>query len=1035
MRVRVSIILVMPLSLVAGLLSAQKNTGPTGSPQSQSQSPSGGSSAPAQGITWPSSVWESLTDLKKQEESLEISPKDLLKKREKSVKISPEGLTLPLLCYSLDVTTGSLSTPPFVFRQVDRILGMEGSCIATANAKKPLLANGFIGVAIDARHVPTGRMRSFNLTLTTAAGQPINLYPVRPSAGASSAGNPTSGQTTSSAGGNTPHETAKQILPITPPPPLPTWGKIYYLIWPQALAGDVIPTVNVSLAYTPPVPGSPWQINTVYPEGSIVSPPDSKPLLTCPIDKKPPPPVPTFTGHYFVASSGGISSESANPPPVFCVQGIQDGTVWWVDSGTSTPTNAPTTSDSQSQGAAQPSKGAAPATINNWTSRQPYVATTVVYSPVTSHYYVAQNSGTSGDVSPFSNEKLTPDGTNLSWMVFGRNPPPVGATPTEWDQQTGYQDGQAVYDSDSQLYFVAVIAKGNSYGTPGQDNPFTDYLKSYQVSDPDPAATGSTPVHWLDVGSTAPVIQQPLKMATPLRDINTPYKPGDVVFDPASGHFFTAIYKGRSSNDPSLVLAANQHSPFSDGKPTDLAVAAILEDFLDVKGNTSFEWMSMANSDAVQACANKPPYPEWSDGAKYQINYCIRDLESAMIFQLRNVAQNGDSARQDSSLVPAVPANFSYAVWIAQYLATTIQEQFVGPPGQTLTGTWKPKVDPNADPSCTNQNNEKYPDLRGSAAFRNNDCAQETISEAIFQLSIDSNDLVSPLRRVILTAHRALSEEISFQERFRDQKHGVDDLTWNTPPIGPCKKPADPDHPYDQDYCVNISNPSTQFQLETTGSTGPFTPYPQITDFQDTSVELFVVGGRSIDPVQWEDIGTSAPSLVSGGEPADQTVEQSYTLTQVHPKYYFDLSTGLVASTTHNHTFGWATNAPGIYTPIQTASNPVIDAVLFFTVYWPKLPMDAESPWRWKDAVPAPTLGMSFTSPTSNFYIGLSSEVRRNVQFVFGLSTAEPQYLSSTSVSATNMGSPQTAQRFTRGGFLGFSLNVSGFIQTVLGGK
>jgi hypothetical protein len=165
-------------------------------------------------------------------------------------------------------------------------------------------------------------------------------------------------------------------------------------------------------------------------------------------------------------------------------------------------------------------------------------------------------------------------------------------------------------------------------------------------------------------------------------------------------------------------------------------------------------------------------------------------------------------------------------------------------------------------------------------------------------------------------------------------------------------------------------------------------------------------------------------------------VAQAYTLTQVHSLYYFNISTAVVVSSIRSRAFGWATNAPGIYTPIQVSSNPIVDPVVFLTAYWPKHPMDAESPWSKNNLLPAPVLGFSMTSPTSNFYLGLSSEIRRNIQVVFGASTAEPQRLSSTSFSSSNMGTPPTAQKFTMGGFVGISLNISGLIQgAIQGGK
>jgi hypothetical protein len=1007
LRIRLIVVLVVAaLPATVPLAAQQKNASQPGSPQNQSQNQSAGGSAPAQGITWPRSAWESLTDIDKQAGFQRVPFKD-----------HPRYL----LCYSLDVTTGSLSTPPFVFRQVDQIAGMTQRCINTADAKKPLLARGFLGVAIDARHVPTGRMRSFNLTLTTAAGQPINLYPVRPSAGASSAGS-TSAPTTSGGGAG------KSLAPTPPPPPTPTWGKIYYLIWPQELGGDVIPTVTVSLAYTPPVPGSPWQLNTVYPEGSIVTP-STKQITTC--SDKDDNSGPKLSGHYFVASRGGISASNDENHPRFCVQGIKDGTVLWVDAGTSLPTDAPTAPNSTAQGGAQKS------TISTWAKGAPYDYGAVVYSPVTSHYYVAtqQTTGTSGNVAPFSPAKTIPDGGDLSWAVFGSNPPPVGDPPPEWSPNPFYHDGQTVYDSATQLYFTAVIAQGTSAKS-GPDNPFKKYMTALQYSDPVNAPAGSTAVQWLDVGSTAPVPSQPASMATPTRKISWEYFQGYAIFDPASGHFYTAIRAGRSSDKTNQPLAANRHHSIPDGSPAGYTVKAITEDFLGKQGQTQTgEWMSKADPNTDPECANldkKKDYPSFSDvSVTYHKSDCIRDANSATIFQL--------NIPTDESVVPAVPANFGLALNTVLQSTMTYQEDFLDSQKQKRTGKWKPKADPDADPKCANQNENKYPDLSGRATYHNNDCGRDKKSAKIFQLvipDIASNEPVVPVHPLTLRPYTPAPPSISIPEQFLDQDKQWYDLAWHAVPgTTACSAPDAKNLTYYVGTCVKLPNLPTPLQLNTSLLTGPLTPYPQTADFQNTAVELSVLGGQSIDPIQWEDIGTSVPSLASSGEPADQTVAQAYTLTQVHPKYYFNLSTGLIVSTIHSRSFGWATIAPGIYTPIQVSSNPIVDAGLFLTIYWPRLPMDAESPWNPKNMIPAPTLGMSFSSPTSNFYLGLSSEVRRNVQIVFGASTAEPQRLSSTSVSATNMGTPPTAQKFTMGGFVGLSLNISGFIQTVLGGK
>lgn len=1010
MSIRAFLIMLTPWLLIGAQLQAQKNPSQPGSPQGQSPSPSGGGAAPATGITWPSSVWDSLTNIDSQKGSLGIAGKDH---------------PLYLLCYSLDITTGSLSTPPFVLHQVDSMSRMGGqSCISTAKSKKPLLARGFLGVAIDARHVPIWRMRSFNLTLTTAAGQPINLYPVRPSVSAASTGGSTP-QTATNKGGSGEG---------------PSWGKLYYLIWPQELGGDVIPTVTVSLSYTPPVPGSPWQTTTVYPEGSVVTP-SAKLITVCdPIDSSTAPPL---SGHYFAARTGGISSPNVKNTPKFCVKAIPDGTTYWLDSGTMLPTNAPAASSSPSQGATQPAKDAAPATIGNWTSAQPYPPGTAVYYPVTSHYYIAapqDKTGTSGPEAPFSDPQLVTDG-GVSWFVFGRNPPPVGATPAEWAPNTIYnQDKQTVYDAATQLYFTAVFGKGLNSGKSGSENPFEDYFTKFQILDPAPGpvapgmkppAAGPAPVHWIDVGSTAPVLTQPLKVATPLRTINTPYSPGDVVFDPNSGHFFTSITLGRSG--PALLpFPANQSHLIPDGAP----VFALKENFMSYDINldsgqlslapVSGEWNSKEDPDTGDKCANSgTSYPEFLPvGAAFHNFDCIRDQESGTLFQLK----------ADSSLllVPAIPANFGF---VPPPIMVYSQDLLNGS-NDNRTGFWIPKANADASPRCANQIKKQYPNFSDEATYHNQDCYRAQGAAQLFQLRVASNEPLHAAAGATFTAIQpVLLKPIA--ESFLDKDGQFHALGWTVAagptPIG-CKTFNDKGLSYEKGTCVTVPGIGTPFLLNTVGAHGSLTPYPQQGDFSAVAAQLTHTQS-GLSQIQWEDIGTSVPSLVSSGEPADQTIAQAYTVTQVHPLYYFNLSTGLVASTTHTHTYGWATNAPGMYTPIQTASNPIIDPVLFFTVYWPGPPMDAESQWSAKNLIPAPTLGMSFISPTSNFYMGLSSEVRRNVQIVFGMSTAEPQYLSSTSVSATNTGTPPTAQHFTRGGFIGFSLNISGFIQTVLGGK
>jgi hypothetical protein len=243
--------------------------------------------------------------------------------------------------------------------------------------------------------------------------------------------------------------------------------------------------------------------------------------------------------------------------------------------------------------------------------------------------------------------------------------------------------------------------------------------------------------------------------------------------------------------------------------------------------------------------------------------------------------------------------------------------------------------------------------------------------------------------------------------------------------------------PYQNDSCILDPYSKHYFKLIITAALGivnsgsvrpvfPSTPHLQ-----------------NLASIQWEDSGTSPPSIVTSGQPADQTVTMTYTLPQVHAKYYYNLSTGVVFSSVRSRTFGWKTvtlptgSGPsatlGLYDPIQTGSNVIVDPVLFFTAYiWP---MDAESIWHKGDLRPAVTFGLSLASPASNFYVGLSSEVRRNVQIVYGFTAASTGKLAAGSgPSTTNTTPPGTVQVFRPGAFIGVSYNISGFLQSLFGG-
>jgi hypothetical protein len=185
-------------------------------------------------------------------------------------------------------------------------------------------------------------------------------------------------------------------------------------------------------------------------------------------------------------------------------------------------------------------------------------------------------------------------------------------------------------------------------------------------------------------------------------------------------------------------------------------------------------------------------------------------------------------------------------------------------------------------------------------------------------------------------------------------------------------------------------------------------------------------------PIQWQDLGASLPASVSaiGTTPADLTVNLlTYTLPQVHALSYFNIASGVVVSSIKSPTF-LNTNLSTAATPnwIHTGP-PTVDPILALSVYIK--PMDAERLFQKSDLIPAPTLAFSLASPTTNFYVGASSELFfRNIQLTYGFSLAKVPSLdpASDQLSSTT---PATRQVFAKGGFVGVSFNILGFIQSI----
>jgi hypothetical protein len=204
----------------------------------------------------------------------------------------------------------------------------------------------------------------------------------------------------------------------------------------------------------------------------------------------------------------------------------------------------------------------------------------------------------------------------------------------------------------------------------------------------------------------------------------------------------------------------------------------------------------------------------------------------------------------------------------------------------------------------------------------------------------------------------------------------------------------------------------------------------------------------SLIPIKWQDQGpTGSATLQTSQNVAPEQIVSilNQPLPQVHSLSYFNLDAGVVVSTVKVKSYGFASPPSGCGTSsnpcppgtaVQTASNTLVDPVLLLTWYaFHKL--DAERRWTPSDLIPNPTFGLSLSSPTGNFYLGLSSEVTRNVQMTCGLNYAKEPVAPSSGFVGIPSGTsttPLTVQKFKPGAYCGFTFNFVGFIQGLFGG-
>jgi hypothetical protein len=176
--------------------------------------------------------------------------------------------------------------------------------------------------------------------------------------------------------------------------------------------------------------------------------------------------------------------------------------------------------------------------------------------------------------------------------------------------------------------------------------------------------------------------------------------------------------------------------------------------------------------------------------------------------------------------------------------------------------------------------------------------------------------------------------------------------------------------------------------------------------------------------------------------PTDPLTLLQASLPQVHTLSYFNVATGIVASTIRDKSFprvpsatATATN-PAQYTTVPQNADPNIMPVLFFTAYLIR-PIDAEVPFERQDWTPEPSIGFSLTSPATDFFFGGSSEFfKRNVQLVYGLHHGQTTHLVPGQANdPTSKDAPQTQKRFDNGAFVGLTFNIDFIKGLFSGGK
>jgi hypothetical protein len=798
-----------------------------------------------------------------------------------------------------------------------------------------------------------------------------------------------------------------------------------YLTWPYQLPGDVIPAFTINMIYTPPVPGAPWQGNTFYPAGSVVTSTANN-------------------GHFYTALTGGTSSLEPKEPefPVDVPPRIQDGDLVWADSGMAAPSVSAVGVANSGQGSAgggggQGNGSSSGGKPQKWLQQSHYLLGDIVADPKSGHYFTMVNStgGTSGakptgnasDPFPQIAVQATLTDGELLWLQTDAS---RAAKLVQWNPLSYYSIDDTFQAANGLFY--TVIGSTASQGTSGKaPSPFPPMpIPDKRLKDGD--------VYWIYSGKGAAAKQwQP----------STPYSVGDPVLDDKNNvYVMIGTAKGQSgSSDP-----VTQNIP---GLPATVSDGDLLWEDIGIS-------TSSPGSDAT-----------WLPNHSYPLRKTVHSATNGHYYQVIRFTAG------TSGLPPQSPFPSETAINQAYPLYLTSKDPY---PTKVSDGTiiWI-KTDGGA--SAEWMPNSKF--VEGTTVFpRENPSQTWKAMNTGYSGPVPGEPFFSILQSSTIIEPQAIIQDykVTWQDLGIIRPFGL--------PSGEPQRwqPGALYHPGDVIFVLGIGN-GRYYSAQNLGNAGQYSPFLKVTPefpitWQDsgTTAPAPVASGQPTDqnvslmnltlpqthslsyfnisagviagfkrPTTFGFIPATSPSLKL---PANLTPVNGPS-TQMVSKLAIDPVTGCTidpATTTTNATTN-LTTTDAYYCPANTGiGSHTIDPVLVLTIYFP--PVDAEIPWRviqrgveWRqrvrDLIPGFSFGVSLTSPSSNFYIGGSDEAfLRNVQVFYGLALQKV---------ATGLGPPTsqpvwgglgtapavtTVSGFQKGFFVGVTYNLSGFIQSLFGG-